>query len=161
MSTKILIVFICAAIGAATGFAVMKSYKRNLVFMESMCGLIDELKRNIAYRRDPAAVVMSKYAANSAQLKKNIDEYVKYVGTKDGALELSKGFLSDKTYDSVRRFFSSLGAADETAQLRELEMFGSAFAEYRAAAAEKSDKYGVVAVKLGFLFGLGVGVLTL
>ncbi|MCM1367441.1 MAG: stage III sporulation protein AB [Roseburia sp.] len=161
MSAKLLMVFVCAAVGMACGFAVNKSYKRNLAYLDGICGLIADLKRNVAYRRDPAAEVIIKQAPTSALFKKNIDEYLSYVGSKGGTITLSKGFLTEKIYDGVCGFFSSLGAADEAAQLRELEMYESMFSEYRKSASEKSEKYGAVAVKLGFLFGLCVGVLTL
>lgn len=161
MSAKLLMVFLCAAIGTAFGFAVLKSYKRSFAYFDGLCALIAELKRNVAYRRDPAVDVMSKQTPTSTLLKKNIDEYLSYVGSKDGEMTLSKGFLPEKIYDGVCGFFSSLGAADEAAQMRDLDMYDSMFSECRKSASEKSDKYGVAAVKLGFLFGLGVGVLTL
>ncbi len=161
MTQKILVICICAAIGTVTGYTVMRAYKRNLKFMESICAMIAELKRNISYRRDSAASILGGFTTDSAQLKKNIDEYLQYAAAKDGALTVSRGFLSAEAYGKVREFFGSLGGMDNAAQLGELDMYASAFAELRTKAAAKSEKYGALAVKLGFLFGLGVGVLFL
>lgn len=161
MSVKILLMFVCTAIGTAVGYSVMRAYRRNLVYMDSMCAAINELKRNISYRRDAVSTVLSKCVLESEQLKKNIGEYISYVGAKDGKLEISRGFLSAAAYASVCEFFASLGKSDGSTQLNDLELFDSTFSAMRNAAAEKSSKYGALSVKLGFLFGLGVGVLIL
>lgn len=161
MTGKLLIVVICAAVGTFAGFVVMSAYRRNEEYLDGVCGLISELKRNMAYRRDAAATVLAKYAAKSAHLKKNIGEYIAFVNAKDGKLDISRGFLPSRTHAGVCELFASLGGADGGAQQRELEAFGSSFEELRTAAAQKSAKYGALAVKLGFLFGLGVGILTL
>lgn len=161
MTGKILIVVICAAVGTFAGFVVMNAYRRNVEYLDGVCGLISELKRNMAYRRDAAASVLSGFETKSVQLKKNIGEYMAFVNAKDGKLEISRGFLPPRTHSGVCELFASLGGGDGGAQQRELEIFGSTFEEQRATAAKKSEKYGALAVKLGFLFGLGVGILTL
>lgn len=161
MSIRIVIMFICAAIGTAAGYAIMRTYRRNLAYLEDMCNLVNELKRNISYRKDSATAVLGAFGAESAQLKKNIEEYIKFASEKDGKLEISRGTLQKTTYASVCGFFSSLGLYDGAAQLGELEMYGSGFCDLKKAAAEKSEKYGPLAVKLGFLFGLCAGVLFL
>ncbi len=161
MTGKILIVVLCAAVGTFVGFAVLCSYRRNLEYLDGVCGLISELKRNMAYRRDAAASVLASYDTKNAHLKKNIGEYMAFVGAKDGKLDISRGFLPPRTHSGVCELFASLGGADGGAQQRELEAFGASFEELRAKAAQKSAKYGALAVKLGFLFGLGVGILTL
>ncbi len=161
MTAKILILFLCTAVGTATGFFVMKAYRRNLLYMDSVCAMISELKRNISYRRDSAAAILGNFEPKSAQLKKNIDEYLTYVESKDGSLEISRGFLSADSHRKVNEFFKSLGKSDGSSQIGELEMYSQTFGDLKNAAAEKSEKYGTLAVKLGFLFGVGVGILFL
>ncbi len=161
MSVKIFVIFICAAIGTAGGYSVMRAFKRNAAYLENVRAMIGALKRNISYRRDSVASVLGEYAAESPQLKKNIDEYIAYVGEKDGKLTLSRGFLSAQAYKRVCELFSSLGKSDGGTQIGELEMFEKSFDELCSLASEKYTKYGPLAVKLGFLFGLGVGVLFL
>lgn len=161
MSVKILIVFICTAVGTAAGYFVMCVYKRNFDYLDGVCKLLNELKRNISYRRDAAASVLGAAAIDSAQLKKNVAEYITYTGGKADKPTLSRGFLSAETYARVCELFYSLGKSDGNSQLDELEMFLKTFGDLRAAAETKCKKQGAVAVKLGFLLGLGVGVLTL
>lgn len=161
MSLKILIVFICAAIGTAAGFYVMKSYRRKYEYLSGICALVGELKRNIAYRRDGAASIVGGMTVDSAHLKKNIDEYVSYAVGKADKPTISRGFLSRDVYAKVCELFSSLGRTDGAAQIDELEMYEKTFDKLCSDAEQKSAKYGAVAVKLGFLFGLGVGILTL
>ena len=139
MSVKILIVFICTAVGTAAGYFV----------------------RNRSSRRDAAASVLGAAAIDSAQLKKNVAEYIAYTGGKADKPTLSRGFLSAGTYARVCELFYSLGKSDGNSQLDELEMFLKTFGDMRAAAETKCKKQGAVAVKLGFLLGLGVVVLTL
>lgn len=163
MTQKILIIVICATVGTVSGYIVMKTFKRNLDYLTDLCALIEELKRNISYRSDGAVEILGRFSSNagSAQLKKNIAEYVDYASSKSGALSVSRGFLSKDVYSSVNEFFSSLGGADRNGQLDALGAFSQAFEKHRERAAERSTKYGTLSVKLGFLFGLGVGVLFL
>lgn len=161
MSAKIIVIFICAAVGTAAGYIIMRSYKRNFVYLDGVCKLIGELKRNIAYRKDSAATVLSGMTTDSALLKKNIDEYVAFTAGKDEKPNISRGFLAADAYGRVCELFSSIGRSDGSSQIDQLDMFGETFGNFRSIAEQKCKKYGAIAVKLGFLFGLGVGVLTL
>lgn len=161
LGTKLLLVFVFAAIGTAAGFTVMRAYRRDLSYLSGVCAMIDELKRNISYRKDGAADILRGYRSDSERLNVNVGEYLKYVSEKDGTLGISKGFLSAPVHKAVSEFFASLGRSDGESQLKELDAYGTSFAKLRDAAKEKSEKYGALAVKLGFLFGLGVGVLFL
>ncbi len=161
MTGKLLMVLICATVGAATGYLVMRAYKRNKTYMESVCAMIAELKRNISYRRDSVLDILNGFETECVQLKKNIAEYSVYAEEKGGRLEISRGFLSASDHAKVKELFGSLGVFDGKSQLDALDTFAVEFDALKRSAVEKSDKYGVLAVKLGFLFGLGVGVLFL
>lgn len=163
MTIKLLIIAVCAALGTATGYVVMLSYKKRSCYMSGICALIGEMKRNISYRRDAVTRIAGNYSGSieSALLKKHIEEYATFVAAKDGKLALSRGYLSADVYSSVCSMFSALGKTDEKSQIDELDMFESVFSGYREKACERVEKYGALAVKLGFLLGLGVGVLFL
>ena len=161
MSVKILIVFVCTAVGTLVGFLIMLKYKRNCAYLEGVCAVIGELKRNIAYRRDAASQVLSGMNIQSAQLKKNVGEYIEYAKGGSDKPTISRGFLGEEVYSRVLELFGSLGRADSATQIKELDMFADSFDKLSSEAKQKSDKLGTVAVKLGFLFGLGVGILTL
>lgn len=161
MSVKLLIICICAAVGTLAGFLTMQSYRRSYRYLDGICSLINELKRNIAYRRDSVASILGEYKTDSSQLKKNIDEYIAYASSKDGSPNISRGSMSAAVYEKVSGLFRALGRSNGDGEISELERFGLEFTELRDKAAQKSEKYGPLAVKLGFLFGLGVGVLFL
>lgn len=161
MSIKLLIIFICAAVGTLAGFLTMRSYRRSYRYLDGVCSLINELRRNIAYRRDSVASILGSYSTESAQLKKNIAEYIAYASSKDGSPDISRGYLPATVHERVCSLFRALGQSDGEGEISELERFSLEFIELRDKAAQKSEKYGPLAVKLGFLFGLGVGVLFL
>ncbi|MCH5165745.1 MAG: hypothetical protein J1G01_05030 [Clostridiales bacterium] len=161
MSVKIMVVFLCAAIGTAGGYFVMCTYRRNFVYLDGVCKMIGELKRNIAYRRDGVASIIGTMSAESVQLKKNIAEYIDYAVGKVDAPQISRGFLPKETYERITELFRSIGRSDGSSQIDELNMYEDAFSKLREAAEIKYSKHGAVAVKLGFLLGLGVGILTL
>ncbi len=161
MSVKIILIFACTAVGTAVGYIVMLTYKKNYAYLSGMCVIVDELMRNISYRCDSAASVIKGVDVNSAQLGKNVREYLDYAVGKLDAPQISKGFLSQPIYDKVREFFCSLGKSDGGTQISQLKMYAAEFGRLKSEAENKYTKYGSIAVKLGFLFGLGVGVLTL
>lgn len=159
MSIKIFIVFVCAAIGTGLGFVLSRAYRRKTVYYSSMCELVNELKRNISYRRDSVVSVMKNFKSGSDRLNSQISEYIGYVSTKDGELKLSRGFLPASAFAEINGFFSSLGFSDGESQARELDGYAKKFEAEYSAASEKSKKYGPLAIKLGFLFGLCLGIL--
>ena len=161
MTNKLFIIAVCAAVGSLSGFMVMKAYKRKLDYLVGVCDMIGELKRNISYRNDSASSVLGAFRADSPHLKKNIDEYIAFAAAKDGELEISKGFLSSSDHAKVKELFGALGASDGKSQMDRLDEFLNVFGGLRDSAAVKSDKYGALSVKRGFLLGLGVGVLFL
>ncbi len=161
MSVKIFMLFLCAAIGTAAGFALSRLFLRTSRYFSGVCELISELKRNISYRRDSVVSVMKNFKSKSERLNGQISEYISYVSTKDGELKLSRGFLSATAFSDINAFFGSLGKADGDTQMSDLELYLSKFEAQSAAAEEKSKKYGPLSIKLGFLFGLCVGILFL
>lgn len=161
MSVKILIVFVCAAVGTLAGYLVMLKYKRNSAYLEGVCAMIGELKRNISYRRDTVSSVLGALDIDSSLLKKNVSEYIEYAKGNTDKPAVSRGFLNKEAYARVCELFASLGRSDSKTQISELGMFADTFDKLSAKARHKSDKLGAVAVKLGFLLGLGVGILTL
>ncbi|MCH5350337.1 MAG: hypothetical protein J1F39_00015 [Clostridiales bacterium] len=161
MSVKIFVAFLCAAIGTGLGFTVSRLYAKTSKYYLSVLELITELKRNIAYRRDSVASVMKGFKAGSERLGTQIAEYLAFVSTKNGELKLSRGFLSSSSFSDIVGFFSSLGRADGDGQEKDLDMYYKKFEADYAAATEKSKKYGPLAIKLGFLFGLCLGILFL
>ncbi len=161
MTNKLFVIALCVAVGTGAGFFMMKAYKRKLAYMTGVCDMIGELKRNISFRKDSAARVLGTFGSPSALLGKNIGEYIAYSGSKNGALDISRGFLSESEHAKVKELFGALGDSDGASQVDKLDAFSDVFGELKAKAAVKNEKYGALSVKLGFLFGLGVGVLFL
>lgn len=161
MSVKLLIVFVCAAVGTCCGFFIMRNYRRSCEYYKDLCDLVGELRRNISYRRDSAATVLSRFKTDSSLLNRNICEYLTFARSKSEAPDISKGFLPAAAFGDINAFFTTLGKNDGNSQLDELEMYDKKFTMLCEKATVKSSKYGTLAVKLGFLFGLAVGVLFL
>ena len=160
-TAKILVVFLCAAIGTACGYAVMRRYKRDKCYIDGVVKMVDELKHNISYRRDKLSDILGGIAPESDGLKKNIDEYVSYLNGQSETLDLTRGRTPQNVHAQVRELFGALGSSDERTQIERLNGFSETFSKLKCDADERFRKYGSAAVKLGFLFGLGIGVLTL
>lgn len=161
MSVKIVVVFLCAAIGTATGYAIMRTYKLKHEYLSELCSVIAELKHDVSYRCDGVVSVMRKSNIKNKLLCKNIGEYISFAEGKADGPHVSKGYLNDDAYKLSGDFFSSVGRSDGKSQMEELKMFGEKCTALCAVAEEKSKKIGVASVKLGFLIGLGIGILVL
>ena len=161
MSAKLIVVVLCAAIGTATGYMIMRSYRRNFEYLDGLCEVVNELKRNIAYRRDGTCGVLRGMTFKCSLLGKNVGEYVEFATGKQEKPNISRGFLPADIHASACEFFAGLGGGDGGSQLDVLNMYADKFGAMRSAAETKSTKYGGVAVKLGFLVGLGIGILVL
>lgn len=161
MSTRLFILFLSVAVGTFCGYMVLLSYKRNYSYLGGVCDMLSALKQNLAYKKDTVPIVLSRLTVTNVQLKKNIDEYIAFAAGQTEGREVSRGFLPQSTFDGVTELFAAIGSSDESSQSARLDEFTARFDKLRADAENKYTKYGSVAVKLGFLFGLGVGVLVL
>ena len=161
MSIRLLILFLSAAVGTFCGYMVLLSHKRNYSYLSGVCDMLSALKQNLAYKKDTVPIVLGGLTVANAQLKKNIDEYVAFTLGQSDKHEVSRGFLPQSTYDGVTDLFAAIGASDESSQGLRLDALILRFDKLHADAERKYTKYGSVAVKLGFLVGLGVGVLVL
>lgn len=161
MSTRLFIMFLSVAVGTFCGYLVLLSYKRNYSYLGGVCDMLSALKQNLAYKKDTVPAVLSGLTVTNAQLKKNIDEYISYTLGQSDKHEVSRGFLPQPTFDGVTDLFAAIGNSDESSQSTRLDALADRFDKLRAEAERKYTKYGSVAVKLGFLIGLGVGVLVL
>ena len=161
MSTKLFIVFLCAAVGTFCGYMILLSYKKNYSYLDGVCNMISALKQNLSYKKDTVPVVLSGLTVGNAQLKKNIQEYIDFTKGQSDKRVVSRGFLPQSTFNGVQDLFSAIGGSDENSQSTRLETLSVRFEKLRSAAESKYKKFGSVAVKLGFLIGLGAGVLVL
>lgn len=161
MSTKLFLLFLCVAVGTLCGYIVLLSYKKNYSYLDGVCGMISALKQNLIYKKDSVPLVLGGMPVSSSQLKKNIDEYIDFTAGKSDKRITSRGFLSKTAFDEVSELFGALGGSDEGTQTVQLDGFAARFECLRSEAERKYKKYGGVAVRLGFLLGLGLGVLVL
>ena len=157
---SVFLLFVCAAVGTFCGYLILLSYKRHYLYLDGMCAVISALKQNLSYKKDPVPTVLGGLNIDSAQLKKNIQEYISFASGQS-TYEVSRGFLPQDTFDGVKELFDSIGGSDEGTQQARLNAHLSRFEKLREAAEKKYKEIGGVAVKLGFLIGLAVGVLAL
>lgn len=157
---SVFLLFVCAAVGTFGGYLILLSYKRYYSYLDGICAMIGALKQNLSYKKDSVPVVLSGLNIANVQLKKNIQEYICFAsGT--GSKELSRGFLPQETFDCVNELFDSIGGSDESTQGARLDALLLKFEKLREAAENKYRGFGGMAVKLGFLIGLAIGVLAL
>ena len=161
MIVKLFLLFLCVAAGTFCGYMILLSYKKNYSYLDGVCGMIGALKQNLSYKKDAVPKVLGELKVGSAQLQKNINEYIGFtVGHSDKRV-ISRGFLPQSTYHGVTDLFEAIGGSDESSQNARLDALTLRFNKLRLDAERKYKTMGSVAVKLGFLIGLGVGVLVL
>lgn len=161
MSTRLFLLFLCAAIGTFCGYMILLSYKKNYSYLDGVCNMINALKQNLSYKKDAVPIVLSGLKVGSSQLQKNIREYIGFIGGQSDVRTISRGFLPQSTYDGVTDLFDAIGGSDEHSQNARLDALSLRFEKLREEAERKYKNLGTVAVKLGFLIGLGVGILVL
>ena len=159
--SSVVLVFLGAAVGTLCGYFIFLSYKRQYSYLDGVCAMINALKQNLSYKKDSVPVVLGALNVDNAQLKKNIQEYIDFASGQSATKDLSRGFLPQDTFDGVTELFDSIGGSDEGTQRARLDAFLTRFEKLRETAEQKFRGQGAVAVKLGFLIGLGVGVLAL
>ena len=161
MMGSVFLLFVCAAIGTLCGYLILLSYKRHYSYLDDACAVISALKQNLSYKKDSVPAVLGRLNVTNAQLKKNIQEYISFASGQSANKELSRGFLPQATFDGVKELFDFIGGSDEGTQGARLDAHLTRFEKLREDAEKKYKGQGRVAVKLGLLIGLAVGVVAL
>ncbi|MCL2599201.1 MAG: stage III sporulation protein AB, partial [Firmicutes bacterium] len=143
--------------GCLVGVYFYKRYKARCQFFVDIVGLIDALMIDVRYKQEGLPSILRDYqTAIKSELLKTISDYLA------GRLENTKHtILTKQEMHKVKQFFLSLGRLDSDTQLLVLEGYKQEFVVLCSVAKEKFSKYGGTAIKLGFLLGMGVGILFL
>lgn len=161
MTTKLLLLFLFMGMGTFCGYSVMLSLRRRYLYLSGVCKVIGDIKRNVAYRKDSLSGMLAGFDCESAQLKKNVEEFIRYADGKSDSPQFSRGFLPKDIFDRAVELFTSIGKSDGPTQIEQLSVFEKDFTKLCAESEKKYTDVGGIAVKLGFLLGLGVGILVM
>ena len=135
-------------------------------YFAGLVELIDELKRNLMFRKDKLVVFLDGITPESKLLVRHIDKFKLYVtgqaeGGGDGKSGFDKGFLKDSELAAVQKFFFGLGAGDSATELEALQSHKDYFSGIYAKHKANNDRLGSAYTKLGFLAGLAAGILLI
>jgi len=154
---KIIIIFVCACAGCLVGLFFYKRYKARNLYFADIVELIQTLIVDVRYRQDGLITVLREYQASIKSdfantiecfLQGNIDSY-----------KLS--LLKKAEIQKVIKFFNSLGKIDSGTQLLILNGQLEKFTKCSNNAKGLFAKYGSTFIKLGFLLGMGFGIIIM
>ena len=160
MEIYILVLFTCTLAGTVVGNQIHKKYKVKRVYFEQFLALINLLISDFSFRQSKIKTLISNFEKSvGSEMKIHCNEFIKCI---DGEkLTLSKLMLTPEEYTAVENFLSALGGFDLDTQLGQLNAYKVKFNEFYLLSKEREDKYGKPSVKLGFMLGLGCGILIL
>ena len=159
MGVRLLLFLLSTAVGAFAG----DLYRRYLAERRRYFGEYRRFLRyvgsDLGFRRTDIMTLTGGFDTADALFKKHLSEYAD--GLKSGVARLSGGYLSREELETVKSTLFSIGRVDAETQIAELKAAESDADERFRAAERKYLKYGVTAVKLGLLGGIGLGILLL
>ncbi len=156
MISKLFIMFIFGFSGAMIGFYFFRRLKDKVLYFDELIGYCDYLISDIGFRQQPIGVLTEQYLAKSkSSFGQTLREYSKYL--QGDELKISKKNTEEEI--AIKEFFQSLGNTDAETQVAELKNYKSKFSAYLQKSEKLLNAHGKNYVKLGFLFGLILGIL--
>lgn len=158
MSTKLLLLILSACTGAIIGSMLSKRLSLRKKYFSELKRFIDYLISDIKYRRTDIISLVKAFNADESDLKRNLEEFTEILS---GGGSLTEGRLKKDEFKEVERILFGLGKVDLETQLFELSAASDSVQTMLTAASERYDRYGALYIKLGLLFGLGLGILMM
>lgn len=155
----ILIAALGALSGCLIGLALTRRSKEKEKYYCDIVELCAHIINHISYKAEKLSEVIGSAGVCSAALRRNLEQYKTYLS--GGELNISADILTKSECEQVKEFFSELGKYDGDTQIGEIKRRCHDFEQKYKRIKEKNDKQGNMYIKLGFLFGLLVGVLLL
>lgn len=153
----IIVIFVCGCAGCLIGVFFYKKYKERSAYFTDVVGLIETLVVDVRYRQDGLLMVLNNYKVG---LKSDFSSTIEsFLNGNIGEQKIS--VLNKIERKRVEKFFASLGRIDSDTQLLLLQGEKEEFTKLSTLAKEKFVKYGSMFIKLGFLLGIGIGILLI
>ncbi len=159
MTVKLTLMFMSAVVGTFIGLILSKRLTRRRRYFEEMISLINTLIGDFRFKQNSVTSLLKSFSAD--ETKSTVEEFIAYVDSSGSELKLSKQDLTKREHNVVYEMFSALGTYDLDTQVFMLDSYKKKFEEFYGAAKDSEERYGKVYVKLGFLFGLGLGLVLL
>ena len=160
MEIYILVTFAFAVLGAVVGNQIHKKYKARRLYFQQLLSLINLLISDFSFRQSKLKSVIIDFEKTAGvEMKIHCNEFINSIN--GDKLSLSKLLLTSEEHLTVEKFFTALGTLDLDTQLGQLNAYKDKFNEYYQTSKAGEEKYGKPSVKLGFLLGLGCGILIL
>lgn len=159
MAGKLLLLLLSAAVGLLAGSAYNRLLTARKRYFAEYKRFLQYVHTDVDCRRTDIVTLAGAFDTNDPLLKKHLTEYTE--GLKSGGRTLSRGSLTAGETEAVGRTLFAIGRVDAVTQLNELKAAVSDAEQRCAAAAARQEKYGGLAIKLGFMAGLALGILLL
>jgi len=159
MTTRLFIVFLCCVAGVMCGLALSNKTRHREKYFAQLLMFMDRLFSDIGFLQNTIEQIVIGFECKSTHLAKNLNEYAGFINGNE--LKLTQGVLTKRELELVKDFFIRLGTLDLSSQLDELSAKKAMFTQIFEAAKQRNKSYGKAYIKLGFLLGLGLGILFL
>ena len=157
MIIKVILVLLSGVLGITIGIILKNNQNKKVLYFSDLYAFCDYFKHDLSFKQTKLKLLIQSFDYKSENFKDDIFNFSESFKL-DNNLST---FLSKNEKEEVSKFFNSLGKVDIQTQLSLIEEnkynFEKKYNEYK----EKFEKESKLYVKLGFLFGLSVGVLLL
>lgn len=142
------------------GLGVKKYYSARKNYYIDMINFIELLTDEISFMKSPLPVIIENFTeSKKGELPRVLSKYRELLTSgnpneKQLRTAVRSNFLSKSENETVYSLLSKLGKLDSVTQLHNLSNYKSKFASKSVECSKKSDTLGVMAFKLGVLFGI-------
>lgn len=159
MTVKLTLMFMSAVVGTFIGLILTKRLTRRRKYFEELILLVNTLIGDFRFKQNSVSSILKNFSADAT--KSTVAEFTTFADGAEHELKLSRQDMTKREYNVVYEMFSALGTYDLDTQVFMLDTYKTKLNEFYEAAKDMEARYGKVYIKLGFLFGLGLGLVLL
>lgn len=159
MLSKCIIVVLMGILGILIGKYTTNKIVRKSKYAKDLMLFSDYIKNEMSFKQTKLTKIIEEYKFNSSELKDDINTFIKmkFAGECVSVASLFENDIKSK----INGFFDSLGRFDIDTQIDVVDSYRKILHDLSDNLELKTKKEVALYVKLGFLFGICLGVIMI
>ena len=147
-------------IAVLIGITCYQFLKKRYLFYKELVDFLDYYKENLLYYQNSISNIIDKASSNYKEIGELLVEYNNKKNNENLSLRFPQ-YIQDPQKEQILNIFEALGFGDAETELYKTEIARNEILEQRERFRAAYDKYGVLSIKLGVLFGFLLVILLL
>ena len=159
-----MIIIVCAFLGCIIGVTLTTKYKKRYLFYKELNEFFSFVKHSISFSQKLLGDITLEFFENRKKNLFNYQNYLDFLNSKSlkSCFDMEDcDFLKNEEKKDVVEYFNQLGKLNLKEEVEKIQTIISAISICKEEKQADFKKYSNIFIKLGLLFGLGIGIILI